>query len=205
MKINQIISEGFVNAVGFDDKAQSIKEKYKDVVWAMLQRSYAAIGGIKGTGFGSPDEMVAKIPFWKIATQDGKPVAVIMYKDKGGRKSVATGTDGSPAATKYIDDIFRNEITRAYGEKSKAALGKMLKLIPWDILEKYVVDPDRVAAMQPQARVIPLADVRKEDWPPDAALTISKHPYLLHYGYLRDLGGQLTFKIMLGSPGKPIK
>lgn len=204
MKINQI-TEGFVNAIGFDEKAQATKEKYKDAVWAMLQKSYAPIGGIKGNGFGSPEEMVAKIPFWKIATKAGTPIAVIMYKDKGGRKSVATGSDGTPQAAKYIDDIFGNELTRAYGEKSKAALGKMMKLYPWNVIKNYIVDPDRVAGMQPQARIIPLADVREEDWPPDASLTISKYPQLLQYGYLRDLAGTLTFKIMLGSPGKSIK
>jgi len=205
MLIEQIILERYVNAVGFDNEAIQTKNKYKDAVWNMLQKSYAAIGGIKGSGFESPAAMVEKIPMWKIAIKDGRPVAVIMYKDKGGRKSVAVGTDGSDQGAGAVNDMFKNEITRSYGEKSKSALGKALKLIPWDVLKGHIVLPDRVAEMMPEDRVIPIKDVPKSEWPGDAQLTLKRFPQLIDYGYLRDIGGQMIFKVMLGTPGKTIK
>ena len=63
MRLTQI-SERYVNAVGFDDTAMATKEKYKDQVWAILQRSYQSIGGIQGKGFESADDMM-KLPMWK--------------------------------------------------------------------------------------------------------------------------------------------
>lgn len=205
MREYQLITERYINAVGFDDRALATKERFRDEVWDVLQKSYAAIGGIKGNGFGSPQEMVEKIPMWKIAVRDGKVRAVIMYKDKGGRKSVAMGTDGSPEGAWFVNDIFKNELTRSYGEKSKAALGKMMKMIPWDVLKNHIVSPDRVAEMNPQDRVIPIADVPEAEWPTDAKMTLAKYPMLKDYGYMRDIGGNLVFKVMLGSPGKSIK
>jgi hypothetical protein len=53
MLVEHIISERYVNAVGMDDRVQSIKQKYMDQVWDILQQSYAPIGGIKGKGFES--------------------------------------------------------------------------------------------------------------------------------------------------------
>jgi hypothetical protein len=204
MLVEQIINERYVNAVGFTDSARAIKMKYRDEVWKILQQSYASIGGIKGAGFESPDAMVDSIPMWKIAVRDGRVRAVNMYKDKGGRKSVAIGTDGSPEGSAFVDDMFRNEIHRSYGEKSKAALGKMLKTIPWPVLKNYVISPDRVAEMMPEDRIIPLAEVDPKEWPADAAMTVGRFPHLKPYGYMRDLGGELVFKIMIGTPGKHI-
>ena len=51
MRFKEFITETFVNIIGFDDTAQANKEKYKDIVWQLLQKSYASIGGIKGSGF----------------------------------------------------------------------------------------------------------------------------------------------------------
>ncbi len=181
MLVEQIITERYINAVGFSDTAQAIKQKYRDQVWRILQQSYASIGGIKGAGFESPDAMVDSIPMWKIAVRDGRVRAVNMYKDKAGRKSVAMGTDGSPEGSAFIDDMFGNEIQRSYGEMSKDALGKMLKIVPWPVLKNYIASPDRVAEMMPDDRIIPLTDVDPTEWPADAAMTISRFPHLKPY------------------------
>ena len=204
MRAHELL-ERYINAVGFDDQALATKQKYKDAVWTILQQSYAAIGGIKGNGFSSPEEMIKKIPMWKIAIRDGQVRAVVLYKDKNGRKTVAVGTDGSQDGSDFVNDIFKNEITRSYGEKSKSALGKMMKLIPWNVLEPYVISPDRVIEMNPHDSVIPIVDIPEQDWPADACLTLSKYPMLKDYGYLRDIGGNMVFKIMIGSPGISIK
>jgi len=158
MLVEQIITERYVNLLPDDvDK----KRKYMQQVWDVLQKSYAPIGGIKGGVFESPEDML-KIPMWKLGVRDGRVRAVVMYKDKGGRKSVAVGTDGSDEGKWFIDDIYKNELERSYGEKSKAALGKMMKTFPWEVLEPYVVSPDRVAEMNPQDYVIPIKDVPKK-------------------------------------------
>lgn len=200
MLVEQIITEAYVNLLPQDTEK---KRKYAQQVWDVLQKSYAAIGGIKGNGFANPEDML-KIPMWKLGVRDGKVRAVVMYKDKGGRKSVAVGTDGSEEGAWFINDMFKNELSRSYGEKSKAALGKMMKMFPFDVLEEFLVSPDRVAEMTPDDQIIPIADVAKDDWPTDAKMTISKYPQLVDYGYLRDIGGNMVFKVMLGSPGKNI-
>ena len=205
MQFRELITETYINAIGFDDRAQAIKEKYKDAVWQLLRKSYASIGGIKGSGFGSPDEMVAKIPFWKIATRSGKPVAVILYKDKQGRKSVAAGNDGSEDAKYFINDIFKNEIYRSYGEKSKAALGKVMKTYPWDILKDYTRTPaeaDKI--LNGKYKLTPIKSVPQAELPGDAQMTLTRYPELLDYGYLRDINGTPTFKVLIGTPGQNI-
>ena len=68
----------------------------------MLQKSYAYIGGIKGSGFENPDNMVNKIKMWKIVKKNGKILAGIMYKDKNYRKAVAVFTDGTKEGKKRL-------------------------------------------------------------------------------------------------------
>lgn len=92
----QTLTEKFINLIGEKDIEK--KREYADRVWDILQRSYAKIGGIKGSGFKSKEDMIKNIPFWKIMKSNGKVIAVKLYKDKNGRKSVAGGTDGSKEA-----------------------------------------------------------------------------------------------------------
>lgn len=203
MLVEQIITEKYVNAVGTSPSAMATKQKYVSQVWDILQQSYAPIGGIKGNGFNSPEEMM-HLPMWKLGVRDGHVSAVIIYKDKGGRKSVAIGTDGSSEGQWFVENMLGQEIKRSYGEKSKAALGKVMKLWPFAVLELFIVSPDRVAEMTPDESIIPIKDVNKSDWPNDAAVTLNRYPQLIDYGYLRDLGGHMVFKVMIGSPGKNI-
>lgn len=58
----QSLTEAFVNLINDDPK----KIEYVDDVWDIIQRSYAKIGGIHGSGFGSKDEMMKKILFGKL-------------------------------------------------------------------------------------------------------------------------------------------
>ena len=108
-----LVLEAFENLIGFDKDILKRKEKYVDDVWKILQDSYRKIGGIKGSGFNDEKDMMKKIWFWKLYKQQGRPVAVIMYKDREGRKMVALGTDGSDKAkgvihhnnARFIDSI----------------------------------------------------------------------------------------------------
>lgn len=201
-KFKTYLDEAFLKAVGDSPDNVEKKEKYKDQVWVILQKSYQSIGGIKGNGFASKDDMVKSIPFWKLVIKNGKVHAVVMYKDKGGRKSVAMGSDGSTFARKHIVAIFQQEMKRSYGEKSKAALGLLLKTVPWDILEPFLIKPkDAGIIMKKDTRAIKGVN----DIPKDAKLTLGKYPKLINYGYLRDIGGNPTFKVMIGTPGKNIR
>jgi major membrane immunogen (membrane-anchored lipoprotein) len=115
MLIKQIITERYVNLIHDNER----KDLYKYAVYDLLQKSYANIGGVKGSGLEDPDSMKS-IPFWKIAVKDGKVIAVVLYKDKNGRKAVATGNDGSLAGKRAILDIIRKEKDRSYAEKLMA-------------------------------------------------------------------------------------
>lgn len=122
------------------------KQKYKQQVWDILQLSYQYIGGIKGSGFESPDDMVNKIPFWKLVKKDGKIVAVMLYKDKNGRKMVACGSDGTSigkaACKKMILDDIKH--ARAYGEISDALVGYVKKVLTASEIKKYFIPADQV-------------------------------------------------------------
>tara|TARA_R110002167_G_scaffold115987_5_gene290686 strand:+ start:659 stop:1267 length:609 start_codon:yes stop_codon:yes gene_type:complete len=199
--LNQFLNERFVNAHPNDGE---LKRKWADRVWDLLQRSYADIGGIKGGGFENKESMIAKIPMWKMAVKDGKLLAVILYKDKGGRKSVAMGAEGSDQAKAIVANMFKQEVKRAYGEKSKAALGAMMKSMPWDVIEPFLMTPDQVKRTSGDD-VQPIAKMKTSDLPKDAQFTLNKYPMLKPYGYLRALGDEMIFKVSLGTTGKNIK
>ena len=196
--------ETYVNLVGDDEKVLAKKEKYVDQVWDLLQHSYADIGGIKGNGFTTKEEMIREIPFWKLGVRDGKVHAAIMYKERNGRKSVAAGSDGSKEADFFITELFAKELQRAYGEKSKAALGKTLKITPWEVLEPFIKTPEEASELLGK-EVISVADYPADDLPEDAQDTLGRKPQLYKYGYLRKIQGEMTFKVLLGTPGLRIR
>ena len=110
--------------------SQSQRELYAHEVWLMLQNAYSAIGGIKGSGFNSKEDMISKIPFWKLYFKDGKLKVVYMYKDKSGRKLVAMATDGSPEAKETLISDLKRNLKVSYMEVSGPLLGMILKHIP---------------------------------------------------------------------------
>ena len=197
----EFFAESFKNAIGPNDP---LKTKYVDQVWSVLQGSYKAIGGIKGSGFESKESMIKNIPFWKMDICNGKVTAVTLYKDKGGRKSVAAGTDGSVRGKTKIVDMMKNELQRSFGEKSKGALGLMLKLYPEDVIEPFITKPAQAEKILKKT-VTPVAKMNIEDIPTDGQTMIQKYPFVKKYAYLRDLAGKPTFKVMLGTPGMKIK
>jgi len=172
----EFLNEGFVNLLPSD---RSKKEKYKDEVFALLQHSYKLIGGLKGKGFGSADEMKT-IPMWKLSFIGGKLAAVVMYKDNNGRKLVAIGTDGTQTGKKKLKEILKVEFTRSYSEISGPLLGFMEKELP-DILSKYKIPSKEVESI------------------------IGKKVKIIDdYFYTRKIGGDEIKKILLGTIEKHI-
>lgn len=204
MKLNDILSERFINLIGDDPR----KEKYKNDVYDLLRRSYASIGGIKGNGFNNPSDMVENIPFWKLVLKNGELVAVAMYKDKNGRKRVALGTDGSDIGKAAIRDINSHENSRSYGELSKASLGLFLKstddpyeeIVPIDQVQKLVKD-DIIPLSGKSIDDLPLEPEEKES----TRFTLSRYPKLQQYAYLRQIQGKWLMKVMVGTPNLPIQ
>lgn len=196
---NGLLTERFVNIIG-DDK---LKNEYVDQVWDLLQKSYENIGGIKGGGFRSKTDMIDNIPMWKLIVYNKTVHGVVLYKDTNGRKSVAMGSDGSDYARKHIISLVTNDIKRAYGEKSKSALGLILKTIPWDILKPYIKTPQEASRILGKD-ISPIKGL-KIILPEDAKTSLSKYPELINYGYLRNIGGEHVFKVMIGTPNLSIK
>lgn len=194
------LNEGFINTLPGDT---ATKERWADEVWDMLKSSYAPHGGVKGSGFSSKEDMIKNIPMWKLSTVKGKLVAVVMYKDKAGRKAVAGATDGSKDGILKYKEMVKAELSRSFGEKSKAALSVLMKIMPWERLENFTLTPSE-AAKALGKNVTPIKSYRGE-LPADAKVSLDKFPQLEEYAYLRQIAGTATFKVAFGTPGLEIK
>ena len=120
MRFNQIITEHVLNLLSREER-----EEYKDIVWDIMQKSYAKVGGFKSAV--SPEELVTTTNLWKLVvrpTPEGgrRVTAANIYRDTFGRKSVAAGTDGTMQGKKdYI--MIKDEdvkLMRAWAEVSGA-------------------------------------------------------------------------------------
>jgi hypothetical protein len=201
LSFGELLSERYTNIIGDNE----LKQQYKQAVWDVLQLSYKQVGGIKGSGFSSPDDMVKNIPFWKLAIKGGAVVAVVLYKDNGGRKFVALGTNGTEVGKRSIVDMMKNDLNRSYGEVSKAALGVLMKQVPWDVLKHFVKTPEEAKTITGKDDVRPVSEVPFNDLSKDAKKTLENYPQLRKYGYLRNIGGDIYFKVLLGTPNLTIR
>lgn len=190
ISFDDYLTEHYVNLLEVSEK-----EKYKDVVYDLLQASYASMGGLKGAGFGSADEMVRKIPMWKLVRKNGAIVACAMYKDKNGRKRVAVGSDGTQQGKEAVASIFKEDFSRAYFEISERSLAFHVKVLGYEFLETFAVAPRAVEKITGDRVRFPVKDDN-----PEAV----RHPKLKKLFYTRMIGGHVHTKIMLGTPGKKI-
>lgn len=187
--LTQFLTERYINLFSAQDKTP-----LADEVFSLLQTSYQKIGGIKGSGFSSPEDMIQKIPFWKLVKRNGKIVAGAMYKDSDGRKRVAVFTDGTESGKTALAGIYKEDFSRAFFEVSDSALGFIVKQVGVEFVEKYAKTPE-------QAEKILKEPVSKV---PSSDPHLTKIPSLSRYFYQRKIGGSLKTKIMLGTNGKEI-
>ena len=188
-----ILLERFINL--FDDKE---KQKYANEVWELLQSSYKKIGGLKGAGFNSQEDMIKNIPFWKLAKKNGKIVAVAMYKDRQGRKRVAIATDGSQEGKDQLEIITREDVTskRSFAEVSGSSLNFILKRWKGGDITKFMYTPQEVQKILKDDEIhYPVSDKDHE---------VIAHPELKKYFYQRDIGGHLHTKLMIGTSNNNI-
>lgn len=59
LSFKQYISENYKNFIG--PKSHIDRKKWADQAWDIVQKSYAHIGGIKGSGFKSKQDMIDNI------------------------------------------------------------------------------------------------------------------------------------------------
>jgi len=172
MKFKLYLTEKYINLLAKDTEQ---KHQYKDEVYTLLQDAYASIGGIKGNGFTSADDMARSIPFWKLGFVDKRLVAVVMYKFVDGeRKLVAIGGTHDTDGKKKLKEILRIEFTRSYAEISDPLLGWLSKIYP-KIVKKYRV-PVTIAQQ------ITLKEIHPID----------------RFFYSRKIGGSQLTKMMIG-------
>lgn len=164
----------------------------------MIQKAYADQGGMHGSGFKSPEDMVKNIPMWKLSKKDGKVTSVAMYKDSGsGRKRVAIATDGSDHGKRAIGDTVTSDLKqkRAHMEVS----GKSLSF-----LKKQMHIKDHAHSFE-SAKAYHEKNGETIQRPPDDDPEVVRHPELKDHFYQRKIGDHMHTKIMLGSTGKTIK
>ena len=173
-----IINETYKNLL-----TRNQKERYVDEVWDVLQRSYADIGGLKGKGFETKEDMIVSIPFWKISLRDDEVVACLLYKNKGGRKTVAIGTNGTRQGVGDLAKMLKEEFSqqRSYTELSGPAL-KFTRKILGDEFHQYVIPPEEAMKI---LGVNDLNIVNDEE-------------------YSRNINGHDMTKVMMGTPGNEI-
>ena len=190
----RLISETFHN---FLPQHEDKKKEHAQEVFDMIHKSYKDQGGIHGSGFKTPEDMVKNIPYWKVHKKDGKVHAVALYKDKAGRKRVALGTDGSDTGKAAASNIVTSDLKqkRAHMEVS----GKSLSF-----LKKHINLKDHLHSFE-SAKKFHESNGDKIEKPEDDDPEVVRHPELKDHMYTRDIGGQKHTKVMLGTMGKTIK
>jgi len=212
-RFKQFLNEKMDNLFTTDQK-----QRYAQQVWDILQTSYKQAGGIHGSGFKNIEDMINNIPFWKISRTGDTVKAVVMYKEKLGRKSVAGGTDGTPEGKEALAKMKEDELKtgRSFGEISDAALLFNIKKLGYKFIE-YIV-PFKEA----KEKLFKLGDdAKKLDHATEKHLTHFLQNFLydskadklgfsddqketmiysiVSNSYLRDIGGSLHAKIMIGN------
>lgn len=193
VSFKRFLTERFLNIFQSDTDQ---RKQYAETVWAMLQKAYETIGGIKGSGFNSIDDMVANIPFWKIVRRGTDITAVVMYKDKSGRKLVAVATNGTDQGKKDLAEMMIADLSkdRAFMELSDIALKFMVRQVGYDLLKKYAKRPPEVEKI-----------LKDEIHPADqSGINWNAHPPLRDYFYQREIGGHWHTKILFGTTGNKI-
>jgi len=201
LTFKKFISENYKNFIGSSSIDQ--RKQWVDQAWDILQKSYAPIGAIKGKGFSSKKDMLENIPFWKLYTKDDRLVAAAFYKDKGGRKSVAIATDGSDLGKKVVGDIYKASLGVSYGEKSGPALATMIKSVPWDELEKFLITPAQLSKISGD-NILTVEKFGPENLDAKDKFTYDKFPKMRPYFYVRELDGEIHLKAAMGTPSLPI-
>ena len=173
------------------------KNAHAKEVFGLIQKAYADQGGIQGSGFNPPEDMVKNIVMWKLSKKGGKVTSVALYRDRSGRKRVAIATDGSDHGKKAIGDVVKQDLKqeRAHMEVS----GKSLSF-----LKKQINVKDHAHSFE-AAKAFHDSYGDEISRPPADDPEVLRHPELKDHFYQRKIGSDLHTKIFLGHMNKTIK
>lgn len=203
---SDFLAETYVNLI--KDRDDEKRENLKIQLFDMLKKSYQKIGGLHGSGFSSENDMIENIPFWKLVRKNGEILSAVFYKDKDGRKLVATTTNGSQEGKEELIRILIDELglsknllkknigARSYFEISGPILSIISREIDYDLIKSVAVSVSDVRKMQTDSAIY---DVGIHD--PE----VMKHPELRDFFYMREIGGENHTKIMLGVKNQKIQ
>ena len=140
MKLKQLLPKAFLTERYITLINPEDRSKYSSVIWDMLQQTYAKLGGFKSAK--SADELIQETDLWKMVRKNGKIVAASLYKDKYGRKCIASATDGTPEGKAALMQLWLEDTkqNRAWGEFSGPSEHIKLKQGIKPIPNKYVAD-----------------------------------------------------------------
>lgn len=167
------------------------KTQYADEVWDILQKSYEKVGGFKSVA--DVNELINQTYLWKLVRRDGQITSVNIYADKQGRKSIASGTNGTTQGK--IDYVKTNsedlKFKRCWAEVSgpvermlqKTGMVALPNSLAAILTNKNILDlnPDgfhytRLIAGEPHEKIIyGFAKLSKEAQDKLVALGISLH------------------------------
>jgi len=193
IQFSKILNEKILN---FFQNDKDEKREYVDDVWDILQYAYKEIGGIQGSGFANKEDMVNEIPMWKVIKEKGKVEAVILYKDKNGRKLVAAGA--TKTGKNALKNGLKKEIERSYFEVSSKFYFFLRRLFGDSEIKKYIKTADEAEELlkKPITRWEDLSSSIQKDY--------ADEPWKNNF-YGRKIGGELHAKLMIGTPGEKIK
>jgi len=187
MSFKEFLKEHYINI--FDRAGHP---DHYDHAWDMVQKSYAPIGGIKGSGFSSKEDMKKNIDV-KLKRRGQKFTSAVFYKKKGGRKIVAVASDlTSDGKTDLINTLKAEFKTkRSYIEASGPLLHTLVKHLGSDIHQHII----------PRHKVNDFIDDKISE-PDSNDPTVHRYPELKDHLYQREIGGTPITKLMLGHKGK---
>lgn len=116
-----------VISIGLNPDHEKYRNQHRKEIHDIIHKSYSQVGGYGGHKSGSKEESDAihhdiSHSVIKATKREGKISAVNMYKKQHGRKSIASGTDGSEQGKKDLKKhkLEDHEQKRAWGEVSGA-------------------------------------------------------------------------------------
>jgi hypothetical protein len=185
LSFSQFLQEK-VLSIGFNPKHEKFREQHRDQIHDLLQNAYKQVdGGYGGLGSGSKEESEAihrdiSDHNIKVIKRGDKITAVNIYKDQFGRKSIATGHDGTEQGKSDWKQIASEDIEQeernAWGEASGGAKRAREKL---------------------GSKQVPFADAEK----------LLRGKKITQVGdtnnYIRNIGGKPHEKVILGNPKIP--
>jgi hypothetical protein len=168
-------------------------------VYTHLEGAYRDIGGINlGSGFHDPAEMLRSIPVWRLVFEGAQLVSVMVFKEKAGRLKMVAYAAESASETVRKNDL-RCMVRLSHAELSGALLIAVLKQFG-PAIRPHLLNPDKVL---PERETFSLAESGEALHRPENSRILARlkaeFPDVLPFLYVRNIGGRLKLKLLVGS------